>query len=652
MNSNILWTPSPQRIGQGALARFCRDTAALHGAGPQDYAALHEWSVRQPEPFWSALWDFLGLIGNKGDTAFDPGTGLRDARFFPGARLNYTENLLREPDDRRAIIAHRDDGTTRCVTRRELADNVSRITAALRAHGIGPGDRIAGIVTNDLESIQFYLASAAIGAIWASCSPDFGPAGASDRLNQVAPRLLVATPSYRYGDKHIDIADTMNAVASAPSVEKIITFGPVPAGQTFAKPAISLDAWIAPFAPSEIEYHRAPFDTPMVILFSSGTTGKPKCIVHRAGGLLLQHLKEHALHCDIGEGDVLFYFTTCGWMMWNWQISALALGATLSTYDGNPFYPEPARLMDLIDVDGITVFGTSAKYIDALQKAGVRPAQSHDLSRLRAILSTGSPLLPASFDYVYRDVKSDVHLASISGGTDICACFVGGVPSLPVVRGELQGPMLGLDVDAVDAQTRPVTGEPGELVCRNAHPTMPLGFWQDETGERYRDAYFSQHEGVWSHGDFIERRPSGGFIIHGRSDTTLNPGGVRIGTSEIYRQVETLDQVVEAVAVGLDRDGDQQVVLFVRLAPDAQLTDELVATIRQRIRKGATPRHVPAMIAAVSDIPRTRSGKISEIAVRDTIHGRPIKNTTALANASCLEEYARWARENVTAKEA
>lgn len=646
MASEVLWNPSDQQVSGSRLYEFAKTTAKYHKCQPDEYTGLHRWSVEHPSEFWSQLWDCCGIIGDKGKRAFEANDSLLEAQFFPDAKLNYAENLLRNPDDRVAIIAHRDDGTRKSVSRSQLYDTVSQIVQALKNAGVEPGDRIAAIVTNDLEAIQFYLASAAIGAIWASCSPDFGPAGASDRLNQINPKILVAVPGYGYGDKRIDITDTINAVAQTPSIEKIIVLGQLPTEAHYTKSAISLEEWLNPFTPEKINFHRAGFDAPMVILFSSGTTGQPKCIIHRAGGLLLQHLKEHALHCDIGQGDVLFYFSTCGWMMWNWQISALALGATLVTFDGNPFYPRSQSLVDLIDAEKITHFGTSAKYIDALNKFGVKPKHTHDLSSLRAILSTGSPLLPASFDFIYEDFKSDVHLASISGGTDICACFVGGVPTLPVVRGELQGPMLGFDVVALDDKGRVVSGVAGELVCRSPHPTMPIGFWDDENGARYQDAYFSQHDGVWSQGDYIEKTSSGGFVIHGRSDATLNPGGVRIGTAEIYRQVETIDLVQEAVAVGQDHQGDQRVVLFVLLKGDAKLDDELIKLIKKRVRKGASPRHVPSLIAAVPDIPRTRSGKVSEIAVREIIHGRAVKNTTALANAQCLDFYANWAKQN------
>ncbi len=642
----ILWQPTAEQQQATPLWGFSQSTIKSGQRTADDYAALLRWSIEHPKDFYSALWNHLDIIGEMGKTVFVPGDSLLEAKFFPEAKLNYAENLLRDPSDKIAIIAHRDDGTRRQTSRRELVAKVSRIVLALRDQGISEGDTIAAIVTNDLEAIAFYLASAAIGAIWASCSPDFGPEGASDRLTQIKPKLLIAVPDYRYAGKHIKVTDTINAVASTSSVQRIILLGEAPEKDKYIKPAITLEDWMAPFEPGEINYCRAGFDRPMVVLFSSGTTGKPKCIVHRAGGLLLQHKKEMVLHCNMGEHDRLFYFSTCGWMMWNWQISALSLGTTLVTFDGNPFYPEPPRLIDLIDSERITVFGTSAKYIDACSKAGLEPKKTHSLDSLRAVLSTGSALLPESFDYIYDAWKPDIHLASVSGGTDICACFVGGVPTLPVRRGELQGAMLGMDLDALDDEGNPVSSGSGEFVCRSPHVTMPVKFWDDADRSRYRDAYFSRFPGVWAQGDYVEKCPGGGFIIHGRSDTTLNPGGVRIGTAEIYRQVENINEVLEAVAVGQDRDGDQRVVLFLRLRDSAQLDEELAKTIRAAIRKGATPRHVPAEIVAVPDIPRTRSGKISEIAVRDTIHGRKIKNTTALANAQCLNFYADWAKKN------
>lgn len=640
MDAPILWTPPAARKAASAMWKFAETTADRHQCAPDDYAGLLRWSIADPDAFYGAVWDFAGVIGEKGAPAFVPGADLRQARFFPNARLNYAENLLREPDARVAIIAHRDDGTRRSLTRKELYDLVSRIVQALRAEGVGPGDRIAAIVTNDIESIAFYLASSAIGAVWSSCSPDFGPAGAADRLAQIDPVILIAVPGYGYAGKSFDISASINAVAQTQSVRRIVILGDVADATSFAKPAQSLDAWLEPFPPRPIDFHRGSFDAPMVILFSSGTTGKPKCIAHAAGGLLLQHLKEHLLQCDLKPNDRLFYFSTCGWMMWNWHISGLALGATLITFDGNPFFPEASRLLDLIDNEDIAIFGTSAKYIDACAKAELKPRKTHSLASLKTVLSTGSPLLPQSFDYIYRDWKPDLHLASISGGTDICACFVGGNPVSPVRRGEIQGAMLGMDLDALDENGQPVAGEPGEFICRNAHPSMPVFFWDDADGSRYRDAYFSRFPDVWAQGDFIEKRPFGGFVIHGRSDATLNPGGVRIGTAEIYRQVETIDAIQEAVVVGQNWEGDQRVLLFLRMKPGFDLDADLEKLIRTRIRTGATPRHVPAMILSVPDIPRTRSGKISEIAVRDAINGRMIKNTTALANAECLDFYS------------
>ncbi len=634
-SGEILWQPSAERIAASALARFAMEI----GFDPTDYAGLHRWSVTEPEAFHSRLWDFLGIVGEKGSRAYLPGRDQIDTRFFPEAKLNYAENLLARPGSGPAIIAHRDDGTRRELSWGELVALVSRLSQAMTAAGVVPGDRIAAIVTNDIEAIASYLATAAIGAVWASCSPDFGPSGAADRLAQIGPKLLLAVPGYGYSGKRFDITPSINAVAEAADIAQIVLLGELPPGASYARPAVTLAEWIAPFAPAPIRFHRQGFDAPLAILFSSGTTGKPKCIIHRAGGLLLQHKKEHVLHCDVRPGDRLFYFTTCGWMMWNWLVTGLAAGATLVTYDGNPAYPEHTRLPDLIDAEQIAIFGTSAKYIDLCRQSGLAVRATHRLASLRAILSTGSPLLPEGFDHIYQNWKSDLHLASISGGTDICACFLGGVPTQPVRRGELQGPMLGMDIATFDGAGHPVTGEPAELVSRAAHVSMPLGFWGDSDNARYRAAYFERFPGVWTHGDFAEQRPSGGFVIQGRSDTTLNPGGVRIGTAEIYRQVEIIPEVLEAVAVGQHWNGDQRIVLFVRLRGETTLTEELAQRIRQQIRKGATPRHVPAVIVAVRDIPRTRSGKISEIAVRDAIHGRAIANDTALANPECLELY-------------
>lgn len=619
--------------------RYAEFTSEHHGGSSDDYSTLHEWSIRCPDEFYSSLWDFLGIFGEKGERAYVGNEDMRKVQFYPNARLNYAENLLQNADDRTAIIAHRDDGSRRTLTRKELYGEVSRLVQALRAEGINVGDRVAAIVTNDIEAIIGYLATSAIGAIWSSCSPDFGPNAASDRLCQIDPDVLLAVPSYSYGGKHIDISPTIRAVAEGCNLKRIVLIGEEVDPALNGLPCTRLRDYLAPWKEETISFQRLPYDAPLAILFSSGTTGKPKCIVHSAMGLLIQHKKELALHCDLAEGERFFYFTTCGWMMWNWLVSGLAQEATLVTYDGNPFYPEKDRLLDLIDGENIEVFGTSAKFIDACSNFGLQPGSTHKLESLREILSTGSPLVPSSFEYIYRDWKSDIQVASISGGTDICACFLGGCPLLPVYSGELQCSLLGMDVDTLDEDGNPIEGIAGELVCNNAQISMPLSFWADDQNAKYDQAYFSRFEGVWAQGDFVEKRPSGGFVIYGRSDTTLNPGGVRIGTAEIYRQVDKVPEVEESVAVGQDWQGDQRVILFVKLKAGVNLDDSLKTEIKQKIRAGATPRHVPAKIIAVEAIPRTRSGKTSEIAVRDTIQGKALKNADSLANPESLKLY-------------
>jgi len=638
VDNDILWALSDTDKQQSALWQFAEQTRSLHQAAPGDYDALHAWSVDSPAVFYEALWDFLDIIGDKGDASYEAGEDIRSARFYPDARLNYAENLLREPDDRLAIIAHRDDGTRRTLTRRELYDQVSRLVQALQDAGVTTGDRIAAIVTNDMEAIVGYLASSAIGAIWSSCSPDFGPVGAADRLCQTDPKILLAVPDYSYGGKHINITATIRAVAESCNAQQIILLADNIDTSLSDLPCTTWQSFITPWQPQTIDFRRLPYTAPLAILFSSGTTGKPKCIVHSAMGLLLQHKKELILHCDLKPGEHFFYFTTCGWMMWNWQVSGLAVGATLVTFDGNPFYPEQQHLLRLVKDEQIDVFGTSAKYIAACENAGVTTEKDR-LESLRLVLSTGSPLLPSGFDYVYRAWKQDVHLASISGGTDICGCFLGGNPLLPVIRGELQCAFLGMAVEVFDEDGNPVTGTAGELVCTHPHLSLPLGLRGDNDGSAYHDAYFSRYPGIWAHGDFIEKRDSGGYIIHGRSDTTLNPGGVRIGTAEIYRLVESIKEVEECIAVGQDWQGDQRIILFVVLAPGTQLDAALESHIKQQIRQGATPRHVPHKVIAVQAIPRTRSGKMSEVAVRETIHGRVLKNREALANPECLTLY-------------
>jgi acetoacetyl-CoA synthetase len=614
-----IWTPSDARIDAANLTRF---------AGRLPYAQVWERSVADPARFWNAVWDFTEIAGTKGSRIAIDLDRMPGARFFPDARLNFAENALREDGDGPAIIARAEQGEARILSWRELRAEVAAFAAALRAAGIVPGDRVAAYLPNIAEAIVAVLGCAAVGAVWSSCSPDFGVQGVLDRFGQIAPRVFIAAESYQYGGKTFDQRDKIAQVlARLPSVEQRI---------------VGTDGWqrfVSPHRGAPLAFERLPFDQPLYILYSSGTTGVPKCIVHGAGGTLIQHLKEHQLHCDVKPGDRVFYFTTLGWMMWNWLVSALASRATILLYDGSPFHPDGRILFDFADQTGMTLFGTSAKYIDALAKAGVRPADTHALTSLRTITSTGSPLAAESFDYVYDAVKHDVHLASISGGTDIVSCFVGGNPTAPVWRGEIQCRGLGMAVDVFDDAGRPVRDTKGELVCTQPFPSMPIAFWNDPDGRKYRAAYFERFPGVWTHGDYVELTAHDGLVIYGRSDAVLNPGGVRIGTAEIYRQVEQLPEVVESLVVGQQWQGDERIVLFVRLRNGLALDDALAQRIRAHIRANATPRHVPARIVQVTDIPRTKSGKIVELAVRDVVHGRPVTNREALANPDALAQF-------------
>lgn len=642
MNSDQpLWTPSDLRQDL-PLRSFMSWCAGRHGSPTTSVDDFHAWSVREPEAFWTAIWQFCGVKGEPGTRVLVNGGDMLGARFFPDARLNFAENLLSQRGAGEAIIFRGEDKARDTWSWDRLRDNVSRLQQAMRAAGIREGDRVAAMMPNMPETVALMLAATSIGAVWSSCSPDFGEQGVLDRFGQIAPKLFIACDGYWYNGKLQDVADKVRTVAAALAVPVLVVryVGDAPAlaasladGRTFAD-------FIAPFEAREVEYLLLPFAHPLYILFSSGTTGVPKCIVHSAGGVLLQHLKEHRLHCSIEPGERLFYFTTCGWMMWNWLVSGLAVGATLCLFDGSPFAPDEKVLFDYAQDERFAVFGTSAKYIDAVRKSGLVPRETHDLSHLRLMTSTGSPLSPEGFSFVYEGIKSDIHLASISGGTDIVSCFVLGNPLKPVWRGEIQGPGLGLAVDVWNDNGQPVRGEKGELVCTRPFPSMPIRFWNDPEGEKYRAAYFDRFENVWCHGDFAEWTEHGGIIIHGRSDATLNPGGVRIGTAEIYNQVEQLPEIAEAICIGQDWDGDVRVVLFVRLAPGAVLDDELVKAIRNQIRTGASPRHVPAKVIAVADIPRTKSGKIVELAVRDVVHGRAVKNKEALANPEALDLFA------------
>lgn len=637
-----LWTPTQAFKERQPLTEFMRWTSEQHGEADPDYDAFYRWSLEDRAGFWSSLWDWSGVIGEKGEAVLDDTGDMLKARFFPEARLNFAENLMAGAAAGDALIFRGENKVADRWSWQRLTAMVSRLQQAMRALGIGKGDRIAAMMPNMPETIALMLAVTSIGAIWSSCSPDFGEQGVLDRFGQIEPSLFISCDGYWYNGKRQDVADKVASVAKTLGVPVLVIpyAGNTPALLELLADGRSLEQFIAPFSVGEIAYERLPFSHPLYILFSSGTTGVPKCIVHSAGGTLLQHLKEHRLHCGLRKGERLFYFTTCGWMMWNWLVTGLACGATLCLFDGSPFYPDGNVLFDYARDEGFAVFGTSAKYIDAVRKGGFKPMETHDLSSLRLMTSTGSPLSPEGFSFVYEGIKADMQLASISGGTDIVSCFVLGNPLKPVWRGEIQGPGLGLAVDVWNDEGEPVRGEKGELVCTAAFPSMPIMFWNDPDGAKYRSAYFERFDNVWCHGDFAEWTEHGGLIIHGRSDATLNPGGVRIGTAEIYNQVEQLEEVLEAICIGQDFEDDVRVVLFVRLAEGVILDADLEARIKTRIRTGASPRHVPAKILQVADIPRTKSGKIVELAVREVVHGRPVKNKEALANPQALEFFA------------
>ena len=643
MTAKLLWTPDEARIAAQPMTAFADTAAAGIGGRSAGYPALHAWSVEQPGEFWSAVWDFCAVIGSKGDRPFIAGKDMLSARFFPDAELNFAENLLRTGATGDAIVFRGEDKVATRLTHSELRALVSRLAQAMRAEGVGVGDRVAAMMPNMPQTIALMLAATSIGAVWSSCSPDFGERGVLDRFGQIEPKLLVVCDGYFYAGKTIRVAEKLGPIVAALKPVKTIVVTYIGEAASVAEDlpgAVTLETFVAPFEVEDLVFERLPFSHPLYIVFSSGTTGVPKCIVHSAGGTLLQHLKEHRLHCGNGPGDRVFYFTTCGWMMWNWLVSGLATGATLLLYDGSPFHPNGNVVFDYMQAEKATFLGTSAKFIDAVRKEGLTPIATHDLSSVMMIASTGSPLSPESFDFVYEGIKADVHLASISGGTDIVSCFVLGIPWLPVYEGEIQGAGLGMAVDVWNDEGRPVVGEKGDLVCTKAFPAMPVGFWNDPTGERYRAAYFERFGGIWCHGDFAEWTEHHGIVIHGRSDATLNPQGVRIGTAEIYNIVEQMDEVQEAICIGQEWEGDVRVVLFVRLKPGAALDADLAKRIRTNIRIGASPRHVPAHVLAVADIPRTKSGKIVELAVREVVHGRTVKNREALANPEALELFA------------
>ncbi|MFZ0154928.1 acetoacetate--CoA ligase [Pseudomonas sp.] len=642
--NEVLWRPSKARIQACRMDAFRHEVNRRFDLQLSDYDSLHRWSIDQRAAFWQTLADYFAVCWHRPATAvLDEGPQMPDARWFSGATLNFAEHLLRRRDSHPALIAVREDGERQVISHAQLAAQVAGLQRSFQDVGIGVGDRVAACMPNTWQTLVAMLACTSLGAIWSCSSPEFGTHGIIDRFGQIEPKLLMVCAGYQYAGNTIDQVDKINEVlARLPSLEQLLvvpyTRTPTRSDEFHSNAHVSL--WDDFYqAGGESQFTPLPFDHPLYILYSSGTTGVPKCIVHSAGGVLLQHLKEHGLHNDLGPTDVLFYYTTCGWMMWNWLASGLAVGSTLVLYDGSPLYPGPERLIDLIDSEQISAFGTSAKYLAALEHAHVQPRLSHRLDSLKLLLSTGSPLSPESYDYVYREFKADLCLASMSGGTDICSCFVIGNPVLPVRRGQIQCKSLGMAVEVWDANGQALIGEKGELVCTRHFPAMPLGFWHDAQGKRFRAAYFSQYPGVWAQGDYAEQTPEGGMLIHGRSDAVLNPGGVRIGTAEIYRQVEKIDDVLESVAIGQRWHNDVRVVLFVRLREGLQLDDTLQAQIRQVIRSNTTPRHVPAVIAAVSDIPRTISGKIVELAIRNVVHGEPVKNTDALANPEALEQF-------------
>lgn len=639
--ATALWIPSPEHREAALIDDFIQFAEDRSGHNLSNYQALYQWSIDNSELFWSAVWDFSKVIGEKGLRILVNGDDIEQAQWFPDAQLNFAENILREPAmgwDSVVIEFKAEDQVRSSMSYRQLYEQVSRVANWLKQMGVVKGDRVAGYLPNMPETIVVMLATASLGGIWTSTSPDFGEDSVIERFGQTAPKVLFATDGYFYNGKRIDIRAKVEAVRRAlPSLVQTVLIPLL--GLNTDLSALPWAKVLETQASEEIDFVRCGFNDPLYVLYSSGTTGKPKCITHKIGGVLLQHLKEHQLHSDVRPKDKVFYFTTCGWMMWNWLASALASQATVVLYDGSPFYPNGEILWDYAQEVGVTLFGTSAKYLEALSKAGLEPIKTHDLSTLRTLCSTGSVLAPESFDYVYRSIKQDVCLSSISGGTDIVSCFVLGCPILPVYRGETQCRGLGMAVEVFNDEGQPVLGEKGELVCTQTFPSQPAFFWGDDTGKKYHEAYFARFPNVWHHGDYVELTEQGGVIIFGRSDATLNPGGVRIGTAEIYRHVEQLDELQESIAIGQDWDNDVRVVLFVVLRAGYRLDEALQKKIRDTIRRHCTPRHVPAKIIQVAAIPRTKSGKIVELAVREVVHHRPVKNTHALANPEALDLY-------------
>ena len=651
MAAPVLWEASDNRKTSSNTWAFMKEAERRHGVALPDYDAFHRWSIDEPEAFWDTCWDLFDLrASTKGARVAENIERMPGARFFPDATINWAENLLRRQDDSPAIIFRGEDKARGEMSWRELYDAVSRLAQALRADGLQPGDRVAAYMPNIPETVVAMLAVTSIGGVFTSASPDFGIQGVLDRFGQVEPKILISADGYYYNGKTHSSLDRLPAIVDGmPTVERVVVVGYTEAAPDVSgiPKAVTLTGYMEGHAPGEIDFTPRGFNDPLYVVYSSGTTGVPKCIVHGIGGVLLKHLTEHRLMSNISAGDRVFWFTTTGWMMWNWLVTALASEATIVLYDGSPFYPDGNVLYDLADEAEITMFGTSAKFIDACNKAGIEPAKTHSLTAMQTLGSTGSPLVPEGFDYVYSKVKADVHLASVSGGTDLLGCFVGGCILKPVRRGEIQCKAPGMATEIYNEDGEPVVGEKGELVCDRSFPSMPIGFWNDPDGQRYFDAYYAKYPNVWCHGDWCEFTEGGGFVIYGRSDATLNSGGVRIGTAEIYRQVEKLDQVVESLVIGQEWDNDTRIVLFVVLREGLELDDALEAAIRKQIRDNTTPRHVPARIVQVTDIPRTKSNKIVELAVREVVHGRPVKNKEALMNPEALDQFAGRAELSV-----
>lgn len=639
--SDILWAPCSETISDAKITQLQSHIEETYGVQFSGYQQLHQWSIKNPEQFWLSVWHITDIISSQppNQTVIHP-EKLPGAQWFPDAQLNFAENCLRRKDDKPALMFRNERGVRNTLSYKELHLAVAKLAAHLREKGVVAGDRVAGVLHNGQEAVIGMLAAASIGAIWSSCSPDFGTEGIIDRFGQITPKVLIASNGYYYKTKPINISERVaSVVANIDSISEVVSVPYLDDSSMELTCSTSLWSEVMQKPEIDINFEQLPFNHPLYILYSSGTTGKPKCILHSAGGTLIQHLKEHQCHLGLSENDIFFYFTTCGWMMWNWLVTGLATQATLVLYDGSPFHPTTPQLFDLIDEEQVTVFGASAKYYAAAEKEGLSPNRTHKLTSLRSMLSTGSPLLPEQYDYLYQSVKKDMHLASISGGTDIVSCFALGNVALPVRRGELQCPGLGMAVEVFNESGESVVEEKGELVCTRSFPSMPIGFWNDEHQKTYHQAYFARFANVWAHGDYAEITKDYGMIIYGRSDATLNPGGVRIGTAEIYRQVDTIAEILESVAVGQRWQGDERIVLFVRLTEGALFDSALETRVRNTIRQKTSPRHVPAKIIAVEDIPKTLSGKIVELAIKKIIHGEPVKNTEALANPESLQLY-------------